>query len=297
MTNHRRFLSGAIAFVIVLLAGAQTALPGSAALARATSKAGPAPLRPSAALGPLENIPQTWNNCGPASVAEVLAYWGVYRTQWQVQSVIRADGNAHGTSPYGVPAYMRGLGMRALLGIAGNERLVKLLVANGFPVIVSQYVSLTDHVGHYRPIQAYDDAKGSFVSSDPYLGQGHVIGYSEFDAIWKSTNRRFMVLYSPGKQPLLNSVLRAAGWNRAAAYAGDLARSEKLLAGKLQDTTGYGSSRNYYLSIGWDELELGRIRAARTDLALAKQHGANAVVLGWVSTEIARAGGSAQGSR
>ena len=290
MTSHRPFTSAAIAIAIALLTITQAPLSSIPALARTTPSVAIAPPQPSAALGPLENIPQTWNNCGPASVAEVLAYWGINRTQWQVQSIIRADGNPHGTSPYGVPAYMRSLGMRALLGIAGNDRLVKLLAANGFPVIVSQYISLTDHVGHYRPIQAYDDAQGTFVSSDPYLGQGHLIGYAEFDAIWKSTNRRFLVLYPPSKQTLLASVLKAGGWSMAAAYAADLARSQKLLAGKLQDTTGYGSSRNYYLSIAWDEMELGRIKAARADLALAKQHGANAIVLGWVTAEIARAG-------
>jgi predicted double-glycine peptidase len=242
----------------------------------------------SSQLGPLINIPQTWNNCGPSSVAEVLAFWGISRTQWQVQSVLRADGNAHGMSPYGVPAYARSLGLRAQMGIAGSERLVKLLVANGFPVIVSQYVSLADHVGHYRPIQAYDDRTQTFVSSDPYLGQGHVISYAEFDAIWKSTNRRFMVLYPPGKQALLDRVLTAGGWSAAAAYRADLARVQSQIAGRTADTTGYGSPRNYTLSIAWDDLELGRIAAARAALAQAAKAGASPVVAAWIAAEIAR---------
>ncbi len=289
MSCRRSIVSIAAAFAVALLVAVQSAWPGGAAFARVVP-AGLKPLPASAALGPLENISQTWNNCGPASVAEVLAYWGIYRTQYQVQSVIRADGNPYGTTPYGVPAYMRSLSMRALLGIAGSERVIKLLVANGFPVIVSQYVSLTDHVGHYRPIRSYDDGQSSFVSSDPYLGQGHVIGYAEFDAIWKSTNRRFLVLYPPAKQALLDRVLSAAGWSLTAAYSNDLARTQQLLAGRLKDTTGYGSRRNSYLSIAWDELELGKPTAARSALALAKQHGANAIVIGWVSAEIARAG-------
>jgi hypothetical protein len=235
---------------------------------------------------------QTWNNCGPASVAEVLAYWGISRTQGQVQAVLRADGNPYGMAPYGVPAYMRSLGLRALLGIAGNERLVKLLVGNGFPVIVSQYVSVADHVGHYRPIQAYDDRAQIFVSSDPYLGQNHVISYADFDAIWKSTDRRFMVLYPAGKQPLLNAALAAAGWDRTSAYRSDLAHVRGLLAGKVKDTTGYGSHRNYQLAIAWDDLQLDRITAARQALVAAKKAGASPVVLGWVSAEIARGSGS-----
>jgi hypothetical protein len=49
--------------------------------ARAGASSTVAPSHASGALGPLLNIAQTWNNCGPASLAEVLAYWGVSRTQ------------------------------------------------------------------------------------------------------------------------------------------------------------------------------------------------------------------------
>src|SRR4051812_15008199 len=37
-------------------------------------------------------IRQTLNNCGPASIAEVLHYWGVERTQDDVRVVLRPDG-------------------------------------------------------------------------------------------------------------------------------------------------------------------------------------------------------------
>lgn len=245
-----------------------------------------APSRATGALGPLINIPQTWNNCGPASVAEVLAYWGIDRTQYQVKAVLRADGNPYGMAPYGVPAYMRSLGMRGLLGIDGSERLLKALVSNGFPVIVSQYVSLADHVGHYRPVQSYDDHRQIFASSDPYLGQGHVIGYDEFAVIWKSTNRRFMVLYPPSREALLDAVLASAGWNEAAAYRQDLAHNEGLLRGAVRDLTGYGSHRNYYLAIAWDDLELGRYSGARAALRQALRQGASPVVAGWISREL-----------
>lgn len=271
----------------ILLLGAALAAPALAPAARAGSPVTKvAHTGAAASLGPLINIPQTWNNCGPASVAEVLAYYGITRTQDQVKAVLRADGNPYGMAPYGVPAYMRSLGMGALLGIDGTERLLKLLIANGFPVIVSQYVSQADHVGHYRPLQAYDDHQQAFVSSDPYLGQGHTITYSEFAAIWQSTNRRFMVLYPPARGPLLQAVLAAAGWDRAGAYRQDLAHLQALLAGKARDLTGYGSHRNYFLSIAWDEIQLRRFTAARQALQQATRAGANATVTGWVAHEL-----------
>ena len=269
------------------LIAASLIAPAASAQAASHSRArvAVAPIRAAAALGPLINIPQTWNNCGPTSVAEVLAYWGIERTQDQTKAVLRGDGNPYGMAPYDVPVYMRSLGMRGLVGVGGSERLVKALVGNGFPVIVSQYVSATDHVGHYRPIQSYDDAQGTFVSSDPYLGQGHTISYGEFNAIWQSTGRRFLVLYPPSKGPLLDAVLASVGWDMRASYTRDLARVQGQLLGRVADTTGYGSHRNYYLSIAWDDLQIGRIDAARAAIKQALAAGANPITAGWITAQ------------
>jgi predicted double-glycine peptidase len=250
-----------------------------------------APTAPAAALGPLENIPQTWNNCGPASVAEVLAYWGIYRTQDETKAVLRGDGNPYGMSPYDVPAYMRSLGMRGIVGVGGAPQLVKALIANGFPVIVSQYVSVTDHIGHYRPIQAYDDRQGIFTSSDPYLGQGHTITYADFSTIWNYTNHRFIVLYPPAKQALVSAVLASMGWNTATAYAQDLVKLQKQhlhpsRAAAAYSGSPYARSRNYELSLAWDNIQLRRFTAARAAIALAARQGANPVVVGWVQNEL-----------
>jgi predicted double-glycine peptidase len=237
-------------------------------------------------LGPLVTIPQTWNNCGPSSVVEVLAYWGIKRSQAEVQAVLRADGDALGMAPYDVPAYMRGIGMKALLGVNGSERLVKALISNGFPVIVDQYISLTNHVGHYRPIQAYDDSRRVFVSSDPYLGQGHEIRYSAFDLIWQSTNRQFIVLYPPSRQALLQAVVSSAGWNITAASRQDLAYQQSLVTGAKADPTLEGSPETYYLSIAWDQLQLGQYTASRRAIQEAIRLGASPIIAGWISGEL-----------
>jgi len=167
----------------------------------------------SASLGPLETIIETLNNCGPASVASVLAYWHIYVSQAQVQSVVRADNSYWGMSPVDLPAYAQSVGMKALVGYGGNEKLIKLLIANGFTVIASQYVSSFDPIRHYRPIESYSDRTRTFVSADPYLGAGHVISYAEFSAIWGESDYRFQVIYPLSMQSRLSAVLRAAGWN------------------------------------------------------------------------------------
>ena len=275
------FLLGALAAGLGPL-GAVLEAP-SLALASGSAAA----LRRAARLGPLINIQQTWNNCGPATVAEVLAYWGIAKTQGQVQSVLRVDGPSAGMTPYGIPTYAQSLGLRTLSGVGGSAALVKGLIAGGFPVIVHQVVSLADLTGHWRPIEAYDDLRAVFVASDPYLGPDHAIGYGDFARIWALRGQAFAVLYPASHQAAVSSIVAASGWDRAAAYAEDLAL---VRAGQL-DASPAGTPANAQdgyraLAMAWDAAQLGRSSTARTYLGLATSGGANPIEIGWVARAI-----------
>ena len=243
----------------------------------------------SASLGPLAFISQTLNNCGPASISEVLLCWGIERSQRQAQVVLRADGNTHGMSLFGVPSYARSVGLDTLMGVAGNEALLKALISNGFPVIVSQWVSLSDRYGHYRPIQAYDDRRGGFIASDPYLGPHDFMSYTEFDQTWQVTDKRFIVIYPPAKAQLLNAVLAAAGWDKTAAYRADLAKLQGELTASVQAASepfgpGYGFHQAYgLLNVAADEFELAQPTLAQAELAKASAQGANSTAVQWVA--------------
>jgi len=200
----------------------------------------------SASLGPLETIIETLNNCGPASVASVLAYWHIYLSQAQVQSVVRADNSYWGMSPVDLPAYAQSLGLRAMVGYGGNEKLIKLLIANGFPVIASQYVSSSYTIRHYRPIEAYNDRTGTFVSADPYLGAGHVISYSDFNAIWAESDYRFQIIYPASRQALLSAILRTAGWNKTRTFTQAIRWEEQQMStGEFQSVGSWIWSNGY----------------------------------------------------
>jgi predicted double-glycine peptidase len=256
------------------------------------------PSRATSALGPLPTIIQTLNNCGPASIAEVLSYWGIRRTQDQVQAVVRADGGPNGMAPFGVPGYMRSLGLRAMLGVEGNQRLLKALISNHFPVIVSQWVSVFDHTRHYRPIQAYDDRPRIFLSSDPYLGANHPISYADFASMWAVSHGRFLVLYPPSHQSLLEAVLASAGWNRTTAYRQDLIWQQNRLRHPPSDVSPYVARYYRSPSLAWDLLELGNVAAARQALRQAAVQGVSPVVIGWITREIAwRSASRPRGSR
>lgn len=188
-----------------------------------------APLPQAKRIGPLPFISQTLNNCGPASIAEVLSYYGVQRSQAQVASVLRPDLPDYGMSLYGVPFYAESVGMKATGGIDGTAQLVKAFVANGLPVIVADMVSPTDHTRHFRPIDGYDDQAGYFIGSDPYLGPNHKISYADFDAIWTISTERWVVIYPPDKQPLVDSIVRAY-WSKSQAIQVGLQKAQERMA-------------------------------------------------------------------
>jgi predicted double-glycine peptidase len=148
---------------------------------------------------------QTLNNCGPASLAEVLNYWGITKTQGELTFLRR--GNPFGMSTDDVAGYVPTIGMREFIANQGRQDVIKALVANGFPVIVAQWVSPSDQHDHFRPIEAYDDAGQYFLADDPLLGDGFRISYAQFDNIWGRYDRNFMVVFPPSKRQLLEDTL------------------------------------------------------------------------------------------
>jgi predicted double-glycine peptidase len=217
--------------------GAQAGPSGSAPPAAASPRPSPtavpkvqlATIPPAKRIGPLIFISQTLNNCGPASIAEILNYFGIRRSQAEVAAVLRPDLPAYGMSLYGVPFYAESVGMRAAGGIAGTDELIKAFVANGLPVIVADQVSRTDATRHFRPIDGYDDQEGWFIGSDPYLGPNHKIAYADFDDLWRISTNRWVVIYPPAKQDLVDAIL-ARYWSRDAAVQAGLQRANQRMA-------------------------------------------------------------------
>jgi len=167
--------------------------------------------QPPAASVPLHHIVQTVNNCGPASVAEVLDYWGIHKTQFELKPVLRRGEALMNTDD--VADYVDSLGMREFIANEGSQAVIKALIANGFPVIVAQLVSSTSRYDHFRPIEAYSDEGQYFVSSDPLLGDGYRISYQQFDALWGRYDRNFMVIYPPSRQQQLDATLMSMHFN------------------------------------------------------------------------------------
>ncbi|MBI3287849.1 MAG: C39 family peptidase, partial [Chloroflexi bacterium] len=127
---------------------------------------------PSTLLGPMPHEYQRLNNCGPTSVAMVLGYFGQPTSQQDTAPYLKGGASDKNVSPREIAAYFRQRGFQARVRINGDLELLMTLLANGFPVIVQQWLERPDDAltGHYRIVLGFDRSKQVIIVNDAYLG-------------------------------------------------------------------------------------------------------------------------------
>jgi tetratricopeptide (TPR) repeat protein len=200
----------------------------------------PAPLyQPPASLIALEGfayIQQTWNNCGPATLAMQLSYFGSQLSQATIGAALRTHADDKNVSPVELAGYARSQGFHALVRVNGNRHLMQTLISNGIPPIIETWLEPDpgDGLGHYRLLIGYDDAAQHWIGYDSYYRvnlvnpggdyRGIRMSYGETDALWKVFNRTYVIVYTEAQAPLVATILREDKddrlmWQRALATA------------------------------------------------------------------------------
>ncbi len=168
----------------------------------------PAPAR--YALTGLKHSWQTLNNCGPASVAAVLSYYGINVSQEEARQALRPDPKSTGMGWQVITPYVVKFGLEAKPRTGGTRDLIKSLVANDIPVIVLQNVSETNPISHFRVVVGYDDGPGVFFVNDSLLGPNVAIPYDSFDERWKAlaySHARYIPVYRPEQAALVSAII------------------------------------------------------------------------------------------
>ena len=152
----------------------------------------------SVTLPGLRHEHQGWNNCGPATLAMALSYWGQGLTQNDVAPVLKPDAEDKNVSLWEMERYVRGLGLGAMARVGGSVTQLKTLIQAGFPVIVETWYvrDARDQLGHYRLMVGYDDVAQEFITYDSLHGPDVTIGYWELDELWRVFNRAYLVIYA-----------------------------------------------------------------------------------------------------
>lgn len=142
-------------------------------------------------------VRQTYNACGPASITQVLAYFGVQVSMADVSRQTRPTERSYMTAQ-AIVNYAPRVGMQARLFTGGNLNTVKSAIRAGLPIIALQS-HITDTgtvIPHWRVLVGYNDATGQVYIMDPLLGYV-AMRYSDMDRVWADQRGQFAVMYPP----------------------------------------------------------------------------------------------------
>lgn len=214
-----------------------------------------APLK-AAQLRGLRYERQTFNNCGPATTAMLLSYFGRAENQGQIASVMRPNRDDKNVSPVEIAAYAQGLGYGARILIGADVNLLRAFVSNGLPVVVeSWYIAPPDdQMGHYKLLTGYDG--DSLFFDDTLHGQAQREAERDFDAMWKVFNRTAIVVWKPEQAALARRLM--------GARADDAAMRSMALASARKDVDRDPQDKYAWFNAGSTLLAMGEAaRAAR----------------------------------
>jgi tetratricopeptide (TPR) repeat protein len=218
--------------------GSTAASPAATAVATAT----PLPRPTAARLDGFRHQFQTWNNCGPATLAMTLSYFGIQRSQQQTAAILKPDPEDRNVSPYEMVAYVNEqTDIRAIERTNGSLELLRQLLAQGIPVIIELGINPPGEYrwmgwyGHYLLIVAYDDDAAQVWVYDSWFGtseepgenattEGRAFNYSDLDRQWREFNRNYIALYRPEQAATVAALIGpdmedSAMWQRALTVA------------------------------------------------------------------------------
>ncbi len=175
----------------------------------------PMPLPGRVVLEGVGVIRQSFNNCGPANLTQVLNWYGNDITQEDVASYLKPNPEDRNVSPWQISDYVneRVPGFQALTRSGGDLEMIKRFLAAGFPVVIEKGYELPESGwwGHYLTVYGYDDDLQEIYSQDTYLGpfdgSGRTDTYRDFLPYWQQFNNTFYVVFRPEQEATVASLM------------------------------------------------------------------------------------------
>lgn len=179
---------------------------------------------------------QDINNCGPASLALYLRFYGWKGDQFAISDLIKPVREDRNVNIEELAYYTRNKTgwLRSEYRVNGSLDLLKRLIAAGIPVMIEESYRLEetfwvgdDHwAAHYLLLTGYDDAARTFVSQDTFVGADRPAAYDTLDRSWQAFNRVYFLLYLPEQEPLVRALL-GKDWDADANRQGALAMAQQ----------------------------------------------------------------------
>lgn len=123
----------------------------------------------------------------------VLGYYGVHLALETISAQTRPSPTSYMRSDVIAP-FARQFGLDATRVKQANVNTVRSLIANGYPVIVLQWLREVGKVPHFRVVWAFDDQRQVFGLNDPLLGPVQV-SYADFTRLWSLYGQELIVIH------------------------------------------------------------------------------------------------------
>lgn len=197
----------------------------------------PTPIPDSVNLPPPDWIKQGNNNCGPATLAMALHFYGWEGTQDTIAAQIKPMEEDRNVNVEELVFFARNNAgwLQTEYRVGGNIDMIRRMIAAGIPVVIEEEFIMRQSywpnddrwAGHYLLVTGYDDATRIFTAQDVFVSANLKVSYEELDKHWQTFNRVYILLYPAEKTGEVQSILGEdwdAETNRENALA--LSRSE-----------------------------------------------------------------------
>ena len=195
---------------------------------------------------------QTWNNCGPATLAMALSFYGWPGTQKEA-AALKPDPEDKNVSPEEMAAFTRRLGLGAKVRVNGTLDLLRRLLRAGFPVILETGFEPDPKqgwMGHYRLLIGYSERAGQFIVMDSYMGPNQGVPAEEADRYWRHFNRTYVLIYRPEEEGRLREVVGPDWEDDRRMWEGALARAQQEIQANPQDAFAWFNAGAALLRLG-----------------------------------------------
>lgn len=174
-------------------------------------------------------VPQTFNNCGPAATSMVLQYFGYQVSQEVTKSALRTSPNDTNVFAPEVSDFLKHYGISSKLFVNGDIPTLKSLVANGFYVVVENWLRPNEDIGHFIIIRGYDDDKKVLIADDSYFGVGIPYPYDQFEKTqWNELDYEFMPVWKGNREAVVQAIV-GTNWDQTAMYKNAVKRNEAIV--------------------------------------------------------------------
>ncbi|MCX6072307.1 MAG: C39 family peptidase [Chloroflexi bacterium] len=162
----------------------------------------PVPLAEAVSLPAPEWEKQDWNNCGPATLALAMRYFGWEGDQYDISDLLKPDRADKNVNVEELAYYVRTRAgwLNAEYRVAGYLETLKRFLAAGYPVVVEKSFVMAETEGggwaaHYVLLTGYNDATRQFVTQDSYHGANLSVSYDDLEECWRAFNHVYMVVF------------------------------------------------------------------------------------------------------